>query len=90
MAAMATKFPDCTPGLMSHRLTVLRAYSEVEDPAWQLNDIAYRKKMAAMGQKMWSGMEYRYTRKSVEADPEGDQSPREKPKEQQVLPAQEG
>ena len=50
-AAMATKFPDCTPGLMSHLLTVLRAYSDVEDPAWRLYDIAYREKMAATGQK---------------------------------------
>ena len=33
---------------------------------------------------------YRYTRKSVEADPEGEQSPREKPKEQRALQAQEG
>ena len=28
-AAMATKYPDCTPGLMSHLLTVLRAYRNV-------------------------------------------------------------
>ena len=46
-AAMATKFPDSTPGLMSHLLTVLRAYSEVENPAWRLYDIAYWEKMAS-------------------------------------------
>ena len=54
---MATKFPDCTSGLMSHLLTILRAYTEVEDPAWQLYDIAYHEKMAATGRKIWSGMD---------------------------------
>ena len=43
--AIATKFPDCTPGLMSHLLTILRAYTEVEDPAWWLYDIAYHEKL---------------------------------------------
>ena len=40
-----------------HLLTVLRAYTEVEHPAWRLYDIAYRKKMAATGRKIWSGMD---------------------------------
>ena len=33
---------------------------------------------------------YRYTMKFVEADPEGEPFPREKPKEQHGLPAQKG
>ena len=68
-AAMVTKFPDCTPGLMSHLLTVLRAYSDVEDPAWHLYDIAYREKMAAQARRSGRAWMYRYTRRSVEADP---------------------
>ena len=35
-AAMALEHPKCTPGFMSHILTVLKAYVEVEDPAWRL------------------------------------------------------
>ena len=68
-AAMATKFPDSTPGLMSHLLTVLRAYSEVEDPAWRLYDIAYREKMAAMGQTIWSGMDVQIYQEVCEGRP---------------------
>ena len=55
-AAMAQKFP-CASGFMSHLLTVLKAYTEVEEPAWRLYDVAYREKMAAMGLKSWSGMD---------------------------------
>ena len=56
-AAMASKFPDCTPGFMSHMLTVLKAYVEVEDPAWRLYDEAYREKMASTGVRLWPGMD---------------------------------
>ena len=35
-AAMATKFPECAPGLMSHLVTVIKAYLEVEEPVWRL------------------------------------------------------
>ena len=43
-AAMAQHFPECTPGIMSHMLTVMKAFREVEDPAWRLYDEAYREK----------------------------------------------
>jgi len=56
-AAMSGKFPNCMGGFMSHLLTVLKAYVEVEDPAWCLYDIAFREKMAATGEKVWSGMD---------------------------------
>lgn len=46
-AAMAGKFPRCTPGLMAHMLTVFKAYKEVEDVAWHLYNEAYREKMVA-------------------------------------------
>ena len=56
-AAMAKEFPECTPGFMSHMLTVLKAYGEVEDPAWCLYDEMYREKMASTGVKQWPGMD---------------------------------
>ena len=57
VAVMAKHLPECTPGMMSHKLIVLRAYKEVEDPAWHRYDEAYREKMAATGTKMWVGMD---------------------------------
>ena len=39
-ARMAVEFPACAPGFMAHMLTVLRAYCEVEGPAWRLYDVA--------------------------------------------------
>lgn len=56
-AAMASKFPECTAGFMSHLLTVLKAYVEVEDPAWCMYDVAFREKMAAIGSRAWVGMD---------------------------------
>lgn len=56
-AGMATKFPDCTPGFMSHMVTVLKSFVEVEDPAWRMYDVAFREKMAATGVKSWAGMD---------------------------------
>ena len=56
--SIVTRVTDsCAPGFMSHLLTVLKAYSEVEEPAWRLYDIAYLEKMAAMGLKSWLGMD---------------------------------
>ena len=56
-AAVAGKFPECAPGLMSHLVTVMKAYVEVEDPAWRVYDIAFREKMAATEVKEWKGMD---------------------------------
>ncbi len=56
-AMMSLKFPGCTKGFMSHMLTVLKAYGEVEDPAWRMYDEAYREKMAATGVRDWPGMD---------------------------------
>lgn len=56
-AAMSKHHADCTPGFMSHLLTVIKAFNEVEHPAWREYDEAYRKKMAATGKKVWSGMD---------------------------------
>ena len=42
---------------MSHLLTVLKAFNEVEHPAWREYDEAYREKMASTGNKSWSGMD---------------------------------
>ena len=53
-AAMSKHHTDCTPGFMSHLLTVLKAFNEVEHPAWREYDEAYREKMA---NKTWSGMD---------------------------------
>ena len=36
---------------------VLKAHREVEDPAWQLYDEAFREKMAAIGEKKWPGVD---------------------------------
>ena len=56
-AAMAQKFPECTPGFMSHMMVVLKASREVEDPAWRLYDEAYREKMASTGVRIWQGVD---------------------------------
>lgn len=56
-AAMAQSFPDCTPGFMSHMITVLKAYTEVEEPAWWEYDEAFREKMASTGNRSWKGMD---------------------------------
>ena len=56
-AAMAKNLPDCTPGLMSHLTTVLKAYAEVEEPAWWEYDEAFREKRASTGERSWSGMD---------------------------------
>ena len=56
-AAMAKKFPESTPGFMSHMLVVLKAHAEVEEPAWRRYDIAFREKMAATGVRQWLGMD---------------------------------
>ena len=56
-AAMAAAHPTSTPGFMAHMLTVLKAYTEVEDPAWWVYDEAFREKMAATGCKTWGGMD---------------------------------
>ena len=57
MAALAECFPKYVPGLMSHLLTVLRAHAEFEDPAWRVYDESFREKMAAKGERQWSGMD---------------------------------
>ena len=56
-AAMAKEYPECTPGFMSHLLTVMKAYCEAKQPAWQEYDVAFREKMAATGKKDWTGMD---------------------------------
>lgn len=56
-AAMSQSFPDCTPGFMSHMITVLKAYAEVEEPAWWEYDEAFREKMASTGNRSWEGMD---------------------------------
>ena len=56
-AAMAKQFLNCTPGFMSHMLTVMKAFCEVEEPAWRLYDKAYREKMSSTGNRAWSGMD---------------------------------
>ena len=52
-AAVAQKYPECTPGFMSHMLVVLKAFGEVEERGWRLYDEAFREKMASMGLKQW-------------------------------------
>lgn len=56
-AAMAKEYPECTPGFMSHLLTVMKAYAEAKPPAWQDYDMAFREKMASTGKKDWTGMD---------------------------------
>ena len=56
-AAMAGKFPEAMPGFVSHLVTVLKAFSEVEGTAWRDYDIAFREKMAATGNRKWTGMD---------------------------------
>ena len=43
-AAMAKEYPGCTPGFMSHLLTVMKAYCEAKQPEWQEYDVAFREK----------------------------------------------
>ncbi len=54
---MSKSFPDCTAGFLSHLLTVLKAFNEVEHPAWREYDEAFREKMASTGEKTWKGMD---------------------------------
>ena len=56
-AAMSQSYPECTPGFMSHMITVLKAYAEVEEPAWWEYDEAFREKMASTGNRSWKGMD---------------------------------
>ena len=56
-AVMALSFPKCSPGFMSHMITVLKAYAEVEEPAWWEYDEAFREKMASTGNRSWKGMD---------------------------------
>ena len=56
-AAMAQKFPECTPGFMSHMLTVLKAYNEAEFPGWREYDYAFRDKMASTGVRDWTKLD---------------------------------
>ena len=57
MAAMSKQYPECTSGFLSHLLVVLKAFNEVEHPAWREYDEAYHEKMASTGEKVWSGMD---------------------------------
>ena len=57
VAGMSAKYPESVPGFLSHMLTVVKAFVEVEEPAWRLYDEAYREKMAATGVKKWKGMD---------------------------------
>ena len=72
---MSKKFP-CASGFISHLLIVLKAYSEVEEPAWRLDDVAY-KKMAAMDVQLYQEVcGGRPRRKAVsQADPKGTGGP---------------
>ena len=56
-AVMASKFPECAPGFMSHQLTVLKAHAEVDDPAWRIYDEAFRDKMASVAVREWKQMD---------------------------------
>ena len=42
---------------MSHLLIVLKAFNEVEHPAWREYDEAYCEKMTSTGEKIWCGMD---------------------------------
>lgn len=57
VGAMSKVHPTGVPGLMAHMITVMKAYTEVEDPAWRIYDEAFREKMAATGCKLWQGMD---------------------------------
>lgn len=68
--AMAKNHPNSMPGFMAHMLTVhmltvLKAYTEVEDPAWRQYDDAFREKMAATGCKLWEGMDTQLYRRQA-------------------------
>ena len=54
IAAMAKQFPDSTPGFMSHMLTMMKTFHEVEEPDWRQYDKAHKEKMAS---RAWSGMD---------------------------------
>ena len=49
--------PASMPGFMAHMITVMKAYTEVEDPAWRSYDETFREKMAATGCRLWQGMD---------------------------------
>ena len=54
---MVAAYAWCQVGwFMSHLVTVVKAYLEVEEPVWHLYDEAYREKMVATGVKQWKGM----------------------------------
>ena len=86
-AAMSAKFPDCTPGFMSHMLTVLQAHAEVEEPYWLLYDEAYREKMASTGVRKWRGRDLSLyqeicggqARKGVDGGVQGSRQPMKRP-----------
>ena len=54
---MAIEFPESVPGFMSHLVTVMKAHSDVEDPAWRVYDEMFREKMASTGVRKWLGMD---------------------------------
>jgi len=56
-AGMSKEYPQCTPGFMAHMLAVLKAYVEVEDPAWRLYNEVYQEKMVATECRHWTGMD---------------------------------
>ena len=53
---MSKQYPECTPGFLSHLLIVLKAFNEVEHPAWREYDEAYCEKMASTDEKARSGL----------------------------------
>ena len=56
-AAMAQHYPECTPGFMSHMLTVIKAYNKAEFPGWREYDHAFRDKMASTEVRDWTKMD---------------------------------
>ena len=54
-AAMAKEYPGCTPGFMSHLLTVMKAYCEAKQPEWQEYDVAFREKWPRWARKTGQG-----------------------------------
>ena len=56
-AAMSRHHPECTSGFLSHLLIVLKAFYEVEHPAWREYDEVYREKMVSTGERAWLGMD---------------------------------
>ena len=53
VAVMTQASPNSTLEFMSHMVVELKAYMEVEEPAWHLYDEAFREKMVAMGVRQW-------------------------------------